>query len=222
MWTKLIEKEKSIALRRQGYSVKEIAEKLLVAKGSVSTWVRNVKLTQKQKLKLKKNIHSPLVIEKRRNSRLLNETTKRNLIINEAAKTIQKLDKETLRILGTGLYWGEGAKTYRGMLRLSNSDPAVIMMTMRYFREVCGVEDHRFHAQIHIHSVEAVAKAEEYWSKITGIPKSQFYKTYAIKSKSSKNIRTTIPLGTINVGVCDTKLLLRTLGWIEGFKRQVQ
>jgi hypothetical protein len=42
------------------------------------------------------------------------------------------------------------------------------------------------------------------------------------KSKNNKNIRKTLKYGTVDVGVCDTKLLLKILGWIEGFKKQLK
>lgn len=207
-------------MRKQGRSVKEIAESLSVARGSVSTWVRDVVLTPQQKLRLKKKIHSPEVIERRRQSRLKNESEKKNLLIAEAANQIDKIDRDALWMIGLGLYWGEGAKRTKGMARMSNSDPSIIKMGMRFFREICEVEDDRFRAQIHIHSPEAVRKAENYWSNIIGIPNTQFFKTYSIKSKSSKNLRQTLPYGTVDVGVGDTKLLLKILGWIEGIKRQ--
>ncbi|MEK7501846.1 MAG: hypothetical protein AAB629_02890 [Patescibacteria group bacterium] len=214
-------KENSIKLRRQGYSLREIADKLFVSKGSISSWVKDVILSSQQKLRLKKKIHSPVVVERRRQSRLRNEFSKRLKCINESAREIGKISKDVLKTIGIALYWGEGAKTMKGMARISNSDSAIIRTVMRFFREVCEVKENRFFAHIHIHSIEVVKKAEKYWSNVTGIPLSQFYKTYSIKSISSRNIRKTLPYGTIDVGVCDTKLLLRILGWIEGLKRQM-
>ncbi|MEK7095365.1 MAG: hypothetical protein AAB895_03800 [Patescibacteria group bacterium] len=214
-------KQKAVEMRSKGYSVKDISEELSVAKGSVSTWVRDITLTSQQKLNLKRRSHSPEVVEKRRQSRLKNESYKKSQIIDLASREIRKIDHESLKILGLGLYWGEGAKTSKGMARISNSDPFMIMMGMRFFREICKVEESRFRAHIHVHSTQIVKEAEKYWSEITKIPLSQFFKTYAIKSKSSKNLRKTLKYGTLDVGVGDTKLLLRILGWIEGLKKQL-
>jgi len=93
---------------------------------------------------------------------------------------------------------------------------------MRFFKEICYIPAEKFRAHIHIHSVAAVGEAEKYWSNVTGLPLLQFYKTYAIKSKSSKNVRTTLPYGTLDVGINDIELLLKILGWIEGLKRQAK
>ena len=49
-------KEKARTLRRNGRSVKEIEKKLGVARSSVSVWVRDIKLTEEQKSRLKQKI----------------------------------------------------------------------------------------------------------------------------------------------------------------------
>ena len=46
MNAKVREKEKAIELRRQGLSYKQIINKLKVAKGSLSLWFKDVKLTE--------------------------------------------------------------------------------------------------------------------------------------------------------------------------------
>ncbi len=214
-------KLQSIELRKKGYSVKEISESLSVARGSVSTWVKNVVLTSEQIQHLKNKSHSPEIVERRRQSRLKNERSKKLIVIDEAAQEIRKIDESMLKMVGLGLYWGEGSKFTKGMARISNSDPTIIKMGMKFFREICKVDEKKFRAHIHLHSESGVKDAINYWSGITNIPSSQFYKTYTVKSKSSKNLRTTLPHGTLDIGVCDTKLLLKILGWIEGLKRQL-
>lgn len=214
------DREKAISLRKKGYSVKRIAQEIGAAPGSVSVWVRSVTLSASQKEKLKKHCHSPLVIEKRRQSRLRNELFKKNTAIEEASKDISILDEKMIRVIGASLYWGEGSKSKIGCARITNSDPVLIKMMMRFFREVCKVPDNKFRAHIHIHSTDSAKQAEMYWSGIIGIPTSQFYKTYTIKSVSSKNRRFTLPYGTVEVGVGDVRLHLKIMGWIEGLRKQ--
>ena len=55
MRAKLDEKERAIKLRKDGWSVRKIAETLDVSRGSVSLWVRDVELTKKQKEQLMPN-----------------------------------------------------------------------------------------------------------------------------------------------------------------------
>jgi hypothetical protein len=50
------ERLRAIALRKKGMSVKDIAKELMVAKSSVSVWVRDIQLTEKQREVLSQKI----------------------------------------------------------------------------------------------------------------------------------------------------------------------
>lgn len=218
---KRIERDKAIELRKQGFSINEIVQKLGVSKGSVSGWVRDVSLTKVQRERLVNNMHSLEVIEKRREVRLKNERARRQKITDRAKQDYDDIDKEQLKLIGTILYWGEGGKTKRGMVRVTNADPEVIRVMMRYFREVCNVKDKKFRGYIHTFSHTNSEKAERYWSQVSGIPRKQFYKTYTKPSAASKNKRDALPYGTFDIYVCDTKLFLTIMGWIERIKELV-
>ena len=215
---KYIEKKKALVLRKRGESLKSIASQLGVSKSSVSIWVRDVPLSMEQLKFLGQKGFTSEAIEKRRTTRNANERTKRDKVMQEGAKNIRALSKNDLRIIGLCLYWGEGGKTVRGMARISNSDPAVIKVMMRFFREICLVEEKKFRGSLHIHSHLESHKAEKYWSTISGIPQSQFYKTYAIPSTASKGKKDTLPYGTFDIYVCSTKLFLEIIGQIEKIK----
>ncbi len=211
------EKQIAIHMRQKGASLGEIAEKLSVSKGSVSLWVRNVELTLEQVNKLNKNGFSISAIERRRKSRLASEEKKRNTTIAEAGKDIERLTQDDLRFIGTALYWAEGGKT-KNSVRISNSDSYIIRVMMRFFRQICSVEEHKFRVQVHTHSHLNVRNAENYWSSLTGIPVGQFYKTYAKPSVSSLGKKDSLPYGTVQIYVCDTKLFLVIKGWTEKIK----
>lgn len=216
---KLFEKRKAILLRQEGRSIKEIALMTGVSKSSVSLWVRNVVLSKRQITVLKGNGFSSESIEKRRQKRLVGEQEKRNAIAALAQKDIKNISPHDLRIIGLCLYWGEGGKTNQGSARISNSDPAIIKIMMRFFREICGVEEKKFRGLIHIHSHLNTKQAEQYWSQISGIPREQFYKTYAKPSIASKHKKDSLPYGTFDIYVCSTKLFLQIMAQIEKIKK---
>ncbi|MFZ2522993.1 MAG: hypothetical protein WAW92_01255 [Minisyncoccia bacterium] len=218
---KLVEKNKARELRKKGYSISQIVKELSFTKSSVSLWVRDIVLTKTQKKKLSERGRSLESIEKRRLTRLINEQSKRQIVFDKAKEDYKSISKGELKLIGIILYLGEGGKTERGTARLSNSDPSVIKIMMRFFREVCGVEESKFRGYIHTFSHADVEKTEKYWSKITGIPRSQFYKTYTKASSSSLQKRNKLPYGTIDVSVCDTKLFLTITGWMEKIKELV-
>ena len=215
---KLIEKEKARALRKRGKSINQIVKEAGLTKSSVSLWVRDIVLTKAQKNKLSERGRSVESIEKRRLVRLSNEQAKRQVVIDKAKKDFNFISLEQLKLVGIILYLGEGGKTERGIARLSNSDPVVIKIMMRFFREICEVPEEKFRGNVHTFAHADVEKTEKYWSKITGIPRSQFHKTYIKPSSASLQKRYTLPFGTFSINVCDTKLFLTIMGWIERIK----
>lgn len=216
---KLCEKEAARRLRKQGLSINEIVRKVNASKGSISYWVRDIRLTNKQTNKLSQKGRSRLSIERRRISRIANTQRKHYSRIENASCAIGQLNKRELWLIGIALYWGEGAKKTKNTLSFSNSDPEMIRLWMRFLKEIYGVPAPKIKAHIHAYKHNKPGEVEKYWSKITGLPKSQFYKTYRKNSSASKQKRNTLPHGTVALYVCDTNLQLDMLGWIEGLKQ---
>jgi len=215
---KVVEKEKARALRIRGKSINQIVKELGVAKSSVSLWVQDIVLTKAQRKKLSERGRSVESIERRRMSRITNEYKKRRVIIEEAKKDFKHISLEELKLIGIMLYLGEGGKTGNWSVRLANSDPAVIQIMMRFFREICKVSESKFRASIHTFSHADVEKTEKYWSHLTKIPRKQFYKTYTKPSIASLQKRKTLPFGTLEIYVHNTQLFLTIMGWIEKIK----
>lgn len=208
-------KDAAIRLRQTGRSIKSIAQQLNAAQSSVSLWVRDVTLTEKQILALRANTHNPQTIEKRRQSRLKNELAKRNAVLDRAVDMVDEISERELWLIGTALYWAEGGKT-KGIVRFSNGDPRMIRLMIRFFAEVCHVDESKMRAHIHIHDSLDCAAAEAYWRKVTNMPKEKFYKTYNKPNVSSKGTRKSLPYGVCDIYVLDANLLLNIQGWTDG------
>ncbi len=218
---KLEEKILARKLRVEGFSLNEIITKTGFAKGSVSIWVRDIELTKEQKSRLSAKGFNREAIEQRRTTRLTRENARRQIIIDSAIKEIGGISEETLKFIGIALYWAEGGKTKRGLVRLSNGDPKIIRVAMEFFRRICKVPESKFRGYIHIHPHLSVKSAESYWSSVSGIPLLQFYKTYSKINRSSQNKRDTLPFGTFDITICDTQLFLKIKGWIEGLYQNI-
>ncbi len=212
------EKRKAISLRQQGESIKDIAKKLHVAPSSISIWVRDVVLTIEQRQRLTRKGYSVDAIERRRIVRIGRTKQRHQNLMDSAATMIESISQRELWLIGIALYWGEGGKTNHGAARISNSDPAVIKIMMRFFREICKVPDEKFTCHVHTFSHLNAEKAEKYWSTISGIPRSNFYKTYSKPSIASKNKKDSLPYGTFQIYVNDTKLFFTIMGWIGKLK----
>lgn len=209
------ERDAAISLRHAGKSLNEITRELHVSKASVSMWVRDIVLTASQRKELTARGFSVDAVERRRINRIQNTQEKHTLIRERAKSDIKTLSQRDLLLVGSALYWGEGGKTNKGMARLANSDPLVIKIMMRFFKEVCNVSDSKFRGHVHTFSHLNAKKAEAYWSSVSGIPRIQFYKTYSKPSIASKNKKDSLPYGTFQIYVCDTKIFLTIMGWIE-------
>jgi transposase-like protein len=214
---KVHERQRALTLRKKGVSMGEIARTLNVAKSSVSYWVREIKLTSRQKDRLNKNGHSIDAIEKRRTARIANTKKRREEIISKAGEEVLGLQKDPLWCIGTALYWGEGGKTQQ-TARVANSDPAVIKIMMRFFEKYSGVDESKYRAHVHTFSHRNAGKAVQYWSKISGVPKCRFFKTYVKQSSASKKKRDTLPYGTVQIYVHDSDFFFRLMGWIKGLE----
>lgn len=212
---KLFEKTKALRLRQSGYSIKEIAAEVGVARSSVSLWVREIQLTEEQSSKLAAKPFTSASVEKRRVTRLANEKEKRLKIIQQAKNEITTITNKDLWLIGVMLYWAEGGKTQR-IVRFSNGDPEMIRIIMCFFRTVCKVPEDKFRGYIHIHPHLDYRSAEKYWSEISNIRLEQFFKTYRKPNISSQNKKNSLPYGVMDVYVLSTELFLRITGWSQG------
>jgi hypothetical protein len=218
---KVKEKEHAMLLRQQGKSMNEIVQIVGASKASVSHWVRDVVLTEQQKSGLSARGRSRDSIEKRRISRIQN-TKNRDLEVIRAAKNeIDIISKRDLWMFGIALYLGEGGKANRGTARIASSDPDIIQIAIRFFKEICVVPDYKLRGQIHAYENADIEKIENHWSATLGIPRAQFYKTYTKQSIASKQKRKTTPYGTFQLNIHDTTLYLKMMAWIEKVKELV-
>ncbi|OHA00321.1 MAG: hypothetical protein A3C11_01215 [Candidatus Sungbacteria bacterium RIFCSPHIGHO2_02_FULL_49_12] len=216
---KPVEKQRARNLRSQGYSINDIFKKLGVAKSTASFWVRDIELTKQQKQKLSAKGVSKELIERRRITRLTNENCRRQKIINDAEIEIDSLNNRELWLIGSILYWAEGGKTQRSLVRFTNGDPKMLKFMMKYLRKICQVPESKFRGYVHIHPHLDYRKAEKHWSEVTEIPLKQFFKTYRKRSIAGKHKRDSLPFGTLDIYVCNTELFLKITGWVQGIFR---
>lgn len=214
---KLDEKFKAQELRRKGLSYRQILLQIHVSKGTISEWCKDIILTKAQKKRLLENkmygqrIGSQVAAENKRKKRLL----KTKKIFEEAKSELGELKRRDRFLAGIAFYAGEGNKA--GSAGFTNSDPKIIKYMMKWFKEFCRVPKARFRGAIWIHEGLDAEKAKEYWSKLTGIPKEQFHKTYIAKDKKdSKKIRKNIhKYGVFAIRFSDSDKQRRIIGWIS-------
>lgn len=213
-------KDKLLAqrLRGKGYSYNQILRYITVSKDTLSRWCRDIKLTKRQKQKLieRKSLGqkkgSIIAAENKRKKRL--ELIEK--IFDKSKKDIKTVSKRDQFIAGIALYAAEGDKT-DGQGGFSNADPKIIKFMIAWFRKFCEIPKERFRGAIWLHEDRDEQKAKKFWSDLTGIPTSQFHKTYIAKDKKdSRKIRKNIhPFGVFAIRFSHSEKQRRIMGWIS-------
>ena len=130
-------------MRDAGYSYNMINERIGVSKSTLSNWFKD-RLFVPNKAVLKRIQFGPIKSATKSHNKKVKEI---NELKEIGAKEIGHLSKRDLWILGIGLYIGEGAKTTES-IRIINSDPEVIKLAMRWFKEICGLKKTPHHIPI--------------------------------------------------------------------------
>ncbi|MCK4520842.1 hypothetical protein KAT95_03205 [Candidatus Parcubacteria bacterium] len=218
------DKNLAINLRKRGKSYNEIARILKVPKSTLSYWLRNIKMSPTAETKFwdrtrKKRAKSITEFNKKRAEAAREKSEKFQKI---ASKNINQFNKRELLLVGTALYWAEGCKKTRWALQFSNSDPVMIKLMIKFFKKICGIPKEKIRATIQIHSNVTSEKAINYWSRISGVSKTQFTKCYSRLTPSSKQKRpfNTLPYGTLRIAIYDIQVTNKVKGWIQGISKK--
>lgn len=216
---KFHDKIRATELRREGRSYSEILKKIKVSKSTLSLWLRHIELSKDQQHHLyvtlrQQNAYNLAKGKREEKIRL----TKR--IINVALEEFIELMNDTEFIAGLMLYWAEGDKAETTeMVKFTNSDPAMIVFMMKWFRQICNVPENKFRIALHIHNLHCRKDIEKYWSKITKIPLLQFNKTQ-IKLTTLTQRRNALYDGTCSIRICNKNLFRKIKGWKLGFQKK--
>lgn len=168
-------REKAIALRRQGWSYREIREVVPVSKSSLSLWLRDIDLTEEQYDRLvlmrhKSRTAAGRTIQARRVAR-------RQATIGHACSQVTHLAESELFVAGIAAYWSEGskAKPWRPSDRVTfmNSDADLICLFLRWL-ELVGVTRDRLIFRVSIHETADLEAAHRYWMAVVEAPADQF------------------------------------------------
>jgi len=210
-------------LRCGGESIKVIAKKLSVSPGTVSFWCKDIKLTQEQIKELEKRAHDPKYGKRLENSlRQQNQRIeKTKKLINLGITEVGKLNKRELFISGISLYWAEGFKK-DSLAGFCNSDPDMIKFFLAWLKKCFSYKNEDFKLRVGLNEsfLEKTEIIENFWSDLTGIPKTQFQKPFYQKVKWQKKFNNSENYhGVLRIRIRKSTDFLRKIhGFIEGLK----
>ena len=182
------ERRRALLLRKQGYSLRQIAKNLAISKSTASLWVGSIALDARAQQRINRT---------RALSRMKGLETRRNKIelVRHAYYLSAKDDfarlhpsREQMRIGAALLYWGEGSKSDRYGMAFMNSDPTLVRVFLGMLRKGFTINEKKLRACVHLHAYHHVQREVAFWSKITKIPQSQFIKPYQ-KTNTGKHTK---------------------------------
>jgi predicted transcriptional regulator len=209
---KSIEKNQAKGLRKKGLSLKFISEKLKVSKSVVSVWVKNIKLTKDQKIRLQKN----------GSHRLGNTYTRdkfkkiREEYQKEGIKKTE--DQNWLHISGCMLYWAEGAKDKNSVIFV-NSDLGMMKLFVKFLKTFFNVNNQKFRLRIYCYDGNGILikDIEKYWVKNLKLTGCALKKTYVKHAPKIYGKRGKLDYGTCRLIVHDTKIVQHIYGAIQKY-----
>lgn len=216
------ERNQALKLRQGGKSIKDIARKLNIAKSTISLWCRDIRLTPKQiqrlHYKMVRGGYKGRMIGARMQYERRIALTKK--LKKQGRQRLGSISNRDLIVAGAALYWGEGSKGEKQGVRLTNSDPYVIKFMLNWFKRIWNIHNDQIILSVIINKVHKnrVDEVEEYWSRLTKIPRTQFNRTVLIKSKNKKKYKNfPIHFGTLTIGIKRSINLHRQImGMIDG------
>ncbi|MBA2643261.1 MAG: hypothetical protein H0U82_10080 [Actinobacteria bacterium] len=131
-----------------------------------------------------------------------------------------------LHVAGAMLYWAEGDKGSRNSARLTNSDPDLLVMFVRFLRTYFELPNEKLRVTCNLFAdhLDRQVEIEQFWLDLLELPRTCLCKSSVnVYSKySQKKRRNKLPYGTTRVGVNSTQVVQSIYGSIQeygGFER---
>lgn len=216
--------DRALQLRRAGYSYRMIEAELGVRRSTLHGWLKDepdhAGVVRQRRAAAQRKTAGSAVLRRHWRQHQQRASARQEV----AALLSGQFSARELFLVGLMLYWAEGAKT-QSIASVTNSDPRIIKLFVIWLEQCLQVDRSQLRGEVHIYPDIDVDEAETYWSAISGIPRSQFYKAQ-VDQRSHKSItkRGKLKYGTLHVkvlGAGSTKLHRNILGWIEGFSSYI-
>ncbi len=211
-------------LRQTGASYSEILKEVPVSKSTLSLWLKDIKLSEEQQLKImSKQIQGVNFGGLKKKEERIRKTKE---IVSKAKIDIGLLNKKHLFIIGVALYWGEGAKQKETNVSqrvcFSSSNGQMVKIFLLWLDKICQVTRDKLIFDLYIHENANINQAVLFWVETLNI--SKFALRVRLKKHLIKTIRKNIGNnyhGQLRITVRESTDLNRKIsGWIDGVCQQ--
>lgn len=171
-------KDDAIKLRRKGFSIGKIESRLGIPRSTLSSWFKNVELSEKQKKKLFFDWKRGLVKARKKAVIWHNEQKEKRLRIarEEAIKTINNInivDTNILELSLAMLYLGEGSK--RNIeTAIGSSDPVILKFFLASLKQVYNLDVKKIKCELGLRADQNPQRIKRFWSRALKLPLNNF------------------------------------------------
>jgi hypothetical protein len=192
-------------LRADAWTLQQIADELGVAKSTVSIWVRGVDFVPRPR-----NRGAP---SQRLHPMHVARLAEVEHLRSEGVARIGELTRKEFLVAGTAMYAGEGSKT-DGRVTFANSDARMILFFVQWLRAFFPVDETRLRLRLYLHQGLDLDATNQFWSRLTAIPTSQFGAPYRAVPDSSLRSKKH-PLGCPSIVYNCTRTHRAIMGLVE-------
>ena len=168
-------------------SAKEIAKILHCSEHKINYWLEKHVIW-------KRSISEAIYVPKNPNGDPFNFTPPKNA------------EEAQLFGLGIGLYWGEGNKANKNIVKLGNSDPELLKVFIKFLTTFFKINGRSLKFHLHLFSDINVEEATSHWAKELNVRRSQFYKPTITQTGKLGTYRKKSTYGVLTLYFANTKL----------------
>jgi hypothetical protein len=207
-------RNKAVNLRRNGYSLNDIVDRVRAPKSTVYGWIKDVEMEKPNAF---------LERTRRKNKRAARKAAE---ALKKKYEQIHMDNKECALVEWENgfkadpdfkmfilLYMAEGSRKGRGRIELTNTDPDIIRYGLKWFR-LLNVHNKSIVARVAIHPNHDPEDVQSYWMGLLGLDEVRLF--YASPSRGRLAGRNWVNNhGTISLVINDSYLKTRFDQWIS-------
>ncbi len=213
--------EQAVAFRKRGFTYTEIAKICDVSRGTISNWLakedfsKQVAKNNKERA-YKDNVGRIKLVNKARN---VERNTQYKEILRLAETEYKHYQSNPLFVAGLMLYANVGDKKHSNLIRITNNEPALHNIFIKFAIDYLGVEKPNLHFWLLLYPEHDEVKCMKHWSRKINVTVGQFYKNQVVTSRSNKQ---PLHFGVGNTIIGSTLLKKKLLFWVELFLKDLQ
>lgn len=208
------DKEIAIELRRGGKSYRQIKAELKVPLSTLSDWFKDIEWSRDIAATLARSANAQHVTRLRDLNRVRGEHLSRAYEEGrkEARTAFEDLKYNPLFIAGLMLYWGEGDRATKHLVRLTNTEPEIIKLFRLFLTHICRIPESKIRTVLLIYPDLNEEVCREYWSRTCGLPLESFKKSIVIRGREKKS---RLSYGTCALVISSTYFKVKMLEWLK-------